>query len=301
MQSQDNLNAVTSVFHSILTIIADSLPKTGPSKQTRIPTRTSIPTTRASDHSDAQPMDTEHYGPPLPPQSTQSIQFEHASKHSDVESNHSDHYSKSEQPKRVCSKAKKHSDKRKHKVWAKYYSQSSSSEEDESSAPIKKSTKPQQKAPPEPEHHDSTGPVFYREVDMSDFPSQYAEEVETFRQILDLPDPRETLPRSSTTVLGMDEEKGQEELRPRGPSAMLPLNPILVSPRNSKSKLSIGVGTSGNRRHRILVILARKMILTDWGTMWRRFLALKQTLRVLLKICFLYLPIPNPYILNLYH
>ena len=41
---------------------------------------------------------------------------------------------------------------------------------------------------------------------MSDLPSQYAEEVETFMQILDLPDPRETLPRSSTTVLGT--EKG---------------------------------------------------------------------------------------------
>ena len=62
---------------------------------------------------------------------------------------------------------------------------------------------------------------------MSDLPSQYAEEVETFRQILDLPDPWETLPRSSTTVLGLDDEKGQHELRPRGPSAMLPLNPIL--------------------------------------------------------------------------
>ena len=62
---------------------------------------------------------------------------------------------------------------------------------------------------------------------MSDLPSQYAEEVKTFRQILDLPDPRETLPRSSTTVLGLDDEKGQQELRPRGPSAMLPLNPLL--------------------------------------------------------------------------
>ena len=30
---------------------------------------------------------------------------------------------------------------------------------------------------------------------MSDLPSQYAEEVETCRQILKLPDPRETLPR----------------------------------------------------------------------------------------------------------
>ena len=49
---------------------------------------------------------------------------------------------------------------------------------------------------------------------MSDLPSQYAEEVETFRKILDLPDSRETLPRSSTTVLGLDDEKGQQELRP---------------------------------------------------------------------------------------
>ena len=62
---------------------------------------------------------------------------------------------------------------------------------------------------------------------MTDLPSQYTEEVETFTQILDLPDPRETLPRSSTTVLGLDDEKGQQELRPRGPSAMLPLNLIL--------------------------------------------------------------------------
>ena len=172
-------------------------------------------------------MDTQHYGPPLPPQSTQSVQSEHVSRHSDVESDHSDHHSESEQPKRVCSRAKNHSDKKKHKLRAKYYYQSSSLEEDESSAQIKKSTKPQQKAPPEPERQDSTDPVFYREVDMSELPSQYAEEVETFRQILDLPEPRETLPRSSTTVLGLDDEKGQQELRPRGPSAMLPLNPIL--------------------------------------------------------------------------
>ena len=48
---------------------------------------------------------------------------------------------------------------------------------------------------------------------MSDLPSQYAEEVETFRKILDLPDPRETLPRSATTVLGLDDEKGQQKLR----------------------------------------------------------------------------------------
>ena len=62
---------------------------------------------------------------------------------------------------------------------------------------------------------------------MSDHPSQYAEEVETFRQILELPDPRETLPRSSNTVLGPVDKKGQQELRSRGPSAIFPLNPIL--------------------------------------------------------------------------
>ena len=128
----------------------------------------------------------------------------------DLQSDHLDPQSEYhlEQPKRVCSKAKKYSDKKKHKVQTKYYSQpSSSSEEDQSSVPIKKSTKPQQ-APFEPEHQqDSTDPVFYREVIMCDLPSQYAQEVETFRQILDLSDPRETLPRSSTTVLGLDEEK----------------------------------------------------------------------------------------------
>ena len=58
---------------------------------------------------------------------------------------------------------------------------------------------------------------------MADLPSQYAEEVETFRHILNLPDPRETMPRSSTSVLGLDDQKGQQELRLRGPSAILPL------------------------------------------------------------------------------
>ena len=35
------------------------------------------------------------------------------------------------------------------------------------------------------------------------------------------------MPRSSTTVLGLDDEKGQQELRPRDPSAMLLLSPYL--------------------------------------------------------------------------
>ena len=104
-----------------------SISKAGPSKRPDL-------TTRLSKHSDAQPMDTDFCGPSLPPRFTQSVQSDHGSKHSDLQSEHSDPQSEhSEQPKRVySSRAKKHSDKKKHKVWAKYYSQSSSSEEDQS-------------------------------------------------------------------------------------------------------------------------------------------------------------------------
>ena len=105
-------------------------------------------------------MDTDFCGPSLPPRFTQSVQSNHGSKYSDLQSDHSDPQSEHpEQPKRVCSfRAKKHSDKKKHKF------------------------------------------------------------------------PKETMPRSSTTVLGLDDKKGQQELRPRGPSAMLPLNPCFKSP-----------------------------------------------------------------------
>ena len=126
-------------------------------------------------------MDTDFCGPSLPPRFTQSVQSDHGSKQSDLQPNHSDPYSEhSEQPKSLCSRAKKHSDPKKHKVRAKYYSQSSSSEEDQSYVPVKKSAKPQQAPDEHDQQQDSTDPDFYREVDMSDLPSQYAEEVKTF-------------------------------------------------------------------------------------------------------------------------
>ena len=200
---------------------AQAKPMPGTSAQSDPLTRTSNPT--PSEHLDVQPMDREPYGSPLPPKSSQP-QSEHASKHSDVESNHSECCSDSEYYQ--VSPKHKHSDKRKHKSKPSHISQSLA-EEDESSTHVKTLTQPQHKVPPEPQPQDNTDPVFYREMNMSDLPSQYTEEVETFRQILDLPDPRETLPRSSTTVLGLDDEKGQQELRPKGPSAMLPMNPIL--------------------------------------------------------------------------
>ena len=77
----------------------------------------------------------------------------------------------------------------------------------------------------QPQH--DPDPPYYREVALPDIPSQYAEEVDTFRCILKLPDPRDSLPRSSTEVMGLDDEKGRQELRPRGPSSMLPLSSII--------------------------------------------------------------------------
>ena len=35
------------------------------------------------------------------------------------------------------------------------------------------------------------------------------------------------MPRSSTSVMGMDDEKGHQELRPRGPSSMPPLSSVV--------------------------------------------------------------------------
>ena len=35
------------------------------------------------------------------------------------------------------------------------------------------------------------------------------------------------MPKSSTSVMGLDDEKGHQELRPRGPSSMLPLSSVI--------------------------------------------------------------------------
>ena len=188
-----------------------SASKPGTSKQTDTLPPNTAPNTQPSEHMD-EAMELDLYGPPLPPQFGHA-QFQHGS-----DPNHGlDHQSDQ-------SRAIKHSDKRKHKVRAKYVSQSSSSQEDQSSVHMKRSSKPP-RAPSEqdqPQH--DPDPLFYREVAMAELPSQYTEEVETFRHIRDLPDPRETMPRSSTSVLGLDDQKGQKELRPRGSSSVLPLS-----------------------------------------------------------------------------
>ena len=44
---------------------------------------------------------------------------------------------------------------------------------------------------------------------MSDLPLQYAEDIDPFLQILNLPGPKDTMLRSSTTILALDDKKGQ--------------------------------------------------------------------------------------------
>ena len=103
---------------------------------------------------------------------------------------------------------------------------SSSSEEDQSSAPRHRSSKPSGALSDQDQpQHDPDTP-YYSEVALSDVPSQYAEEVDTFRRILALPDPRESMPRSSTSVMGWTTRKavrssGQEALLLCSPSARL--------------------------------------------------------------------------------
>ena len=77
----------------------------------------------------------------------------------------------------------------------------------------------------QPQH--DPDPPYYREVALSDVPSQYAEEVDTFRCIFSLPDPRESMPKSSTSIMGLGDEKGHQELRPRGPFSVLPLSSVI--------------------------------------------------------------------------
>ena len=135
------------------------------------------------------------------------------------------YYNESDEPRMSSSKPQKHAYKSKHKVRSRYIS--SSLEEDQSSVARHRSSKPSGALSDQDQPQHDPDPPYYSEVALSDVPTQYAEEVDTFRHILSLPDPRESMPRSSTSVMGLDDEKGHQELRPRGPSSMLPLNSVI--------------------------------------------------------------------------
>ena len=148
----------------------------------------------------------------------------HSDQRHDTDPRHASdqHSGLSDEPTRVgLVRPKKHADKRKHKVSSRYVS--SSSEEDQSSVPRHRSFKPSNSHFDQDLPQLDPDPHFYREMSLADISSQYAKEVD----ILDLPNTRETMPRSSTSVLGLDDEKGRQELRPRGPSSMLPLSSII--------------------------------------------------------------------------
>ena len=207
------------------------------------------PRPRPTSQSEAMEVD---YGPALPPRLGTDHPHENASdqpsslsdepskvasarpkKHSHSHKRHdteprlaSDQYSgQSEEPQVASSRRKKHVDKSKYKVRS--TNLSSSSEEDQSSAPKHRSSKPSGPLFDQDQPQHDPDPPYYREVALPDIPSQYAEEVDTFRLILSLPDPRESMPRSSTSVMGLDKEKGRQELRPRGPSSMLHLSSVI--------------------------------------------------------------------------
>ena len=55
---------------------------------------------------------------------------------------------------------------------------------------------------------------------MSDLPSQYTENIETFRQILKLPDPRDNVPVYSLTLWGLNDVASRQELRPNFSTAL---------------------------------------------------------------------------------
>ena len=97
-------------------------------------------------------------------------------------------------------KPKRHSDKRKHKSQAKYVTSSSSLEESEAPLQVNKSSNHKGDSAAQNKPKLDPDPIFYREVDMSDLPSQYTEDIETFRQILKLSDPRDNRPMSPTSV-----------------------------------------------------------------------------------------------------
>ena len=52
-------------------------------------------------------------------------------------------------------------------------------------------------------------PIYSQEVDLSDLPSQYTEYIETFRQVLGIPDPKHSMPVSNL-IMGLNEEQEKQ-------------------------------------------------------------------------------------------
>ena len=226
-----------------------SLPASNPGTSSNTAAHLDLPPSRSSTNIHTKAMDVD-VGPALPPRLVlnpdtsdqyvapsevhpKEVSYSHKQsyRHTADPGSASDQLHEDLDESRIPSaRPKKHSDKSKHKSRSRYVS--SSSEEDQSPVARHRSSKPSRAQPSGvasdrdlPQH--DPDPPYYREVALSDIPSQYAEEVDAFRRILCLPDPRDSMPRSSTSVFGLDDEKGRQELRPRGPSSILPLSSVI--------------------------------------------------------------------------
>ena len=92
----------------------------------------------------------------------------------------SDQYSdESDQPRMSSTKPQKHAGKSRYKSRSRYVS--SSSEEDQPSVAKHRSSKPSGANSDQDQPQHDPDPPYYREVALADVPSQYAEEVDTFR------------------------------------------------------------------------------------------------------------------------
>ena len=225
--------------------VESSLPASKPGSSSNNAAPLDLPPPRSSTNIQSEAMDVD-YGPRLVLNQDPSDQYVAPSEGHPEEVSYShkkqshrqpvDPSSASDQPHedsdqpRIPSSRQETLCRSKHKSRSRYVS--FSSEEDQSPVARHRSSKPSRAQPSGaasdqdlPQH--DPDPPYYREVALSDIPSQYSEEVDTFRRILSLPDPRESMPRSFTSVLGLDDEKGRQELRPRGPSSILPLSSVI--------------------------------------------------------------------------
>ena len=166
-----------------------------------------LPPHLGSDHQNVSDQNSNASKEPSKKVSDRPKRHSHSHRKHDVEPrSSSDQYSdESDQPQMSSTEPKKHADKSKYKSRSRY--ESSSSEEDQSSVARHRPSKPSGATSDQGQPQHDADPPYYREVALSDVPSQYTEEVDTFRHILSLPDPRESMPRSSTSVMGLDDRK----------------------------------------------------------------------------------------------
>ena len=119
----------------------------------------------------------------------------------------------------------KHAEKRKHKVRSRYLS--SSSEEDQSSVPIQRSSNPSRAPLDQDQPQHDPDPLFYMEVAIADIPLNMLKKWRPLGIFLISLTPGKPCPGLLLLFWAWNDQKGQQELRPGGPSTILPLSSII--------------------------------------------------------------------------